>query len=293
MTVLSSHPVPIPANNNDSESLPDYAGEMDAFHRAFERELKILVESLPIRPGMRILDVGCGDGFYLKLLAEHPARPAAVVGVDSNAEYLALAREKQSQGKRACPIEVLSGSLAELPVGRGEFDVVWCAQSLYSFPEPVEALRQMSKAVVPGGLVIVLENDTLHQVFLPWPMHLEIALRAAELLSFAEESRQPGKFYIGRCLPRVFAAAGLQPLGFKTQSIDRAAPLDNELLTFVQTYLERLADRVRGRLDRSLLERFARLICPKGPDWLLAQPQFTMTWLNCLAWGRRPNDGSS
>jgi hypothetical protein len=42
--------------------------------------------------------------------------------------------------------------------------------------------------------VAVLENDTLHQAFLPWPVRLELPLRAAELRSFLEGSRNAGKY---------------------------------------------------------------------------------------------------
>lgn len=201
------------------------------------------------------------------------------------------ARWRRSTGIERHHRELAVGRLSDLPTSGEQFDLVWCAQSLFSLPEPVAALRQMKELLRPGGLVFVLENDTLHQVLLPWPAPLELALRAAELAAFSDQTRRPGKFYVARRLPAVFAEAGLKPLGFQTQPIDRQAPLDGDLEMFLQSYLERLAQRVSSYLDSSLACDFAALVDPSSDACLLRQPHFTMSWLNLLAWGRRPPQG--
>jgi SAM-dependent methyltransferase len=78
-----------------------------------------------------------------------------------------------------------------LPFTDGSFDAVWCAQSPFSLREPVDAVTRMARAVKPGGLVAVLEDDTLHQVLLPWPVDVELAVRKAEWESFREEADHP------------------------------------------------------------------------------------------------------
>src|SRR5205807_1664056 len=138
----------------------------------------------------------------------------------------------------------------------------------------------------------VLENDTLHQLLLPWPDHLEIALRTAEFVALSEQSARAYKYYVGRRLPAVFAAAGLEPCGFRTQCIDRQAPLDADLERFLQSYLARLSDRVAPYLSAALAREFAELIDPSSPSYLLRQPHVTLTWLNMLACGRRPAEAS-
>jgi demethylmenaquinone methyltransferase / 2-methoxy-6-polyprenyl-1,4-benzoquinol methylase len=270
------------------DDLPDYAEEIAAFHRAFAVELRAVIGQLELAPQTRVLDVGCGDGFYAGLLAERLVAPGRVIGLDCNAAYLQQSRQEFAVRDGRGDVEFVAGTLSNLPFRPGHFDLVWCAQSLYSLPEPVGALRQMAAAVRPGGWIVVLESDTLHQLLLPWPSHLEIALRASEFAAFCDESRRPAKFYVGRCLPAVLAAAGLEPLGFKTQCIDRQAPLDRDLQRFLQAYLERLAKRVGPYLDRSLARQFARLIDPDSGDYLLRQPHFTTSCLNVLAWARRP-----
>ena len=271
-----------------AETLPAYADQMAAFHRAFAGELRAIVAGLPMSPQMRVLDVGCGDGFYMGLLAERLSDEGCVVGLDINEAFLKLAGEQPALREARCRAELVAGELSELPIEPQSCDLVWCAQSLYSLPEPVSALRQMARAVKPGGLVAVLENDTLHQVLLPWPSELELALRGAEFVALTHETRRPGKFYVGRRLPAVFAAAGLEPLSFRTQCIDRAAPLDKDLEAFLQSYLQRLAERVTPYLDEHFARDFSDRLDPAGQNCLLREPHFTMSWLNVLAVGRRP-----
>ncbi len=273
--------------------LPDYAGEMVAFHLAFGSELMALVESLPLEssspgPRLRILDVGCGDGFYTELFAERLVSPGTIVGLDANPAYLELARKRLECRRWSCNVDFVTGSLEQLPLSVGSFDFVWCAQSLFTLPEPVSALKQMAAAVRPGGLVAVLENDTLHQLLLPWPSDLELALRTAELEALSGLPGRGEKFYVARRLPAVVAAAGLEPLTFRTQAIDRQAPFDPNLKVFIKAHLDRLRERVNPYLEHSRAREFAELLDPENPASMTRQPFASLTWLNRLVCARRP-----
>jgi ubiquinone/menaquinone biosynthesis C-methylase UbiE len=276
------------SEHDAAPSLPDYAQQLTAFHVAFEAELRAAIGALPISPSMKVLDVGCGDGFYTGLLAERLVRPGRVIGLDVDPNFLAVAREQMAAKDVRCQVEFIEAKLNSLPAECLDCDLVWCAQSLYSLPEPVSALRQMAAAVRPGGVVAVLENDTLHQLLLPWPIHLEIAVRAAELKAFSEESRKPSKFYVGRRLPAVFAQAGLEPLGFQTQCIDRQAPLSRHLEGFLESYLQRMHERVHPHIEPKFADELRELSDPASHKFLPRQEWFTVSCVNVLVWGRRP-----
>jgi len=269
-------------------NLPDYAAQMEAFHSAFAAELRAAIATLPLTPQMKVLDVGCGDGFYMGLLAERLLSPGRVVGLDVDTNFLAVAQRNPALCEARCEVDFVQADLANLPDACRECDLVWCAQSLYSLPEPIAALRQMREAVKPGGIVAVLENDTLHQLLLPWPIHLEIAVRAAELLAFSQESHKPSKFYVGRKLPAVFAQAGLEPLGFQTQCIDRQAPLGRDLEEFLKSYLQRMHERVSAHIEPRFAEELRELSNPASEKYLPRQEWFTVSCVNVLVWGRRP-----
>lgn len=265
----------------------DEAEELRAFHQGFDRELRTLVNSVPVNPSATIVDVGCGDGFYARLFAERLNERGRVVGIDIDPVLLESAAGYLRRSSPPCQTRFLAGSVGQLPL-RGAADVAWCAQSLYSLPDPQQALRQLRDVLRPGGLAVVLENDTLHQLLLPWPAPLEIALRAAEMVALSEESRRPQKYYIGRQLPALLTKLGFDYVGFRMQCISRQAPLDDNLLAFLESYLSRLEARVAPILSPVDRKELAALIDRDNERWLLGRADLTLSWFNVLAWGRRP-----
>jgi SAM-dependent methyltransferase len=270
--------------------LPPYEGQLSAFHRAFARELQAIVDQLPLEPGMRVLDLACGGGFYARRIAKRLGAGGSVTGVDLNLPYLAEAHDEALRYRRGARIDLVASAFDRLPFRDRTFDLVWCAQSLYSLPDPVVALVHMARVLRPDGVVAVLENDSLHQVLLPWPIDLELPLRAAELRSFQEEDRRSSRYYVGRRLPAILAAAGLDPLQTTTHAFDRQAPLGAAERGLLQSYLEGVTVRVEAHLDPVLFHELRRLVDPASPRHLSEQPHLSMTWLNVLALGRKRPD---
>jgi SAM-dependent methyltransferase len=266
--------------------LPCYEGQLSGFHRAFARELQAIVDGLPIGSGMRVLDLACGDGFYTQRIAGRLGSEGSITGVDINLAYLAQARAAVPRRAGWAAIDFVAATVDRLPFQDRTFDLVWCAQSLYSLPDPLVAIGHMARVLRPGGLVAVLENDTLHQVLLPWPVALELPLRAAEL-RFFQESRNASRYYVGRRLPALLAAAGLDPLPMTSHAFDRQAPLGAAEQELLQSYLEQVAVRVEAQLEPTLLDELRQLVDPRSPQHLLLRPHLTMTWLSVLAFGRK------
>lgn len=269
------------------EGLPDYDNQLSAYHLAFEAELRTMVGALPLEPSMRVLDLACGDGFYTRRIVERLGPQGAITGVDLSAAYLATARREAASYSGPATIEFVEAPFDALPFPDGSFDFVWCAQSLYSLPDPVLVLAHVARVLRPGGIVAVLENDTMHQVFLPWPVALEIPLRAAELRAIATEENNPSKFYVGRHLLALFATAGFTPLQMQTIAIDRQAPFREVERELLQSYLDAVVGRVTPYLAAPLLAHLHQLVDSTSPQHILRQPYLTMTWLNVLALARR------
>jgi SAM-dependent methyltransferase len=103
-----------------------------------------LVES--VGPGDRVLDVACGTG----IVARHAAaRGATVVGVDLNAQMLAVARAADPA------IEWIEADAAALPLANAAFDVVLCQQGLQFMPDPAAAIVEMRRVLAPDGRLTV------------------------------------------------------------------------------------------------------------------------------------------
>jgi SAM-dependent methyltransferase len=276
-----------PSRESHAPGLPGYERQLSLFHRTFEGELRSIVEGLPLRTGMRVLDIACGDGFYTRRLAERLGTDGLVVGADLNLAYLSECKASASQGPGRAGTGFVGAQFDRLPFPDGTFDLVWCAQSLYSLPDAVAAVASMARVLRPGGQVAVLENDALHHVILPWPVALELPLRAAELRSFQVEGRDPGTSEVGRRLPAIFSAAGLEPLRQTTHAFDRLAPLDLPERELLQGYLEGVLQRVAPHVDPALLGELRQLVDPGSPRHLLRQADLSMTWLCVLAIGRK------
>lgn len=118
-----------------------------------------------LRPGLSILDVGCGVGAIALDLAA-TAQPARIMGVDPDAAQIALARKSARQrGVGNVNFEV--GSAYEIPVPDSSFDVVYANAVVFYLREPVRALAEMRRVLRPGGIAAVSDDDLSTIVFSP------------------------------------------------------------------------------------------------------------------------------
>ena len=165
-----------PGAGLEDDKLPPYARMLHAYHRSRENELRAIIATLPITRQSRVIDVASGDGCFSLLLAE---RAETVVGVDLSAAYIAEARRQARSSPHSGRISFQQAEVGAIAFADNSFDLVWCAQSLFSLPDPLETLREMQRICKTGGYVAVLENDSLHHIIMPWPVELELALKQA------------------------------------------------------------------------------------------------------------------
>jgi SAM-dependent methyltransferase len=232
------------------------------------------------------LDIACGDGAYADWLSRRFGIP--VVGLDTNFSFLRLARRRPIRRQESLQVLSLAGNALMLPFADESFDAVWCAQSLYSLPDPTTVLKEMRRVTRPGGTAAVLENDTLHEVILPWPPDLELAIRQAEWASFCGERSDPEKLYLGRYLPEAFHSAGFSSCSLKTHAVSRVAPIDEDVREYLQGYLSRLRERAAPYLSAQHLECFDRLLDHGGTNSLIDRADFNFTCLNYVAAATKP-----
>src|SRR5262245_8524484 len=109
-----------------------------------------------LKPGMSVLDVGCGPGTLTTEIARR-VDPAAVVGMDANPEMIRAAEEASPPG--AIPNLIFYAGDIQESDWHEEWDVVNAARTLQWIPDAIGALRQMARAAVSGGLVVLLDVD--------------------------------------------------------------------------------------------------------------------------------------
>jgi len=111
---------------------------------------------LALRPGLDVLDVGCGTGDFLRLLAPIVS-PGTAVGVDLSETMIAEAHQRSAENVGNLSFRV--GSVLELPFPAESFDRVIATQLLLHVPDPQRALVEIKRVLTPSGVVSITEID--------------------------------------------------------------------------------------------------------------------------------------
>lgn len=118
-----------------------------------------------LRPGLSVLDVGCGPGTITAGLAARVA-PGAVTAVDQADDVLAVARFEIEQ-HRLTNVAFATADVHRLDFPDDTFDVVHAHQVLQHLTDPVAALREMRRVCVPGGIVAARDADYSGFIWFP------------------------------------------------------------------------------------------------------------------------------
>jgi ubiquinone/menaquinone biosynthesis C-methylase UbiE len=221
-----------------------------------------------LRPGMRLLDVGCGAGGITLSLAERVA-PGEVVGVEIAPSEVAVARAAAAERglPNAC---FVVGSAYALPVPDGSFDAALACNTLEHLAEPLRALREMRRVLKPGGVVGVRDPDWSTTVYSPPDAIAEEALR----LILQVRAHNGSSIAYSRHVRSLLLEAGFA----------RA-----EALAIAEHW--GTSEAVRGRIR---VESSGWLLAPRIADVVLAQGWADRARLEALAegaraWAERPD----
>ncbi|QLK24882.1 class I SAM-dependent methyltransferase [Natrinema zhouii] len=113
-------------------------------------------DRMTLTPGMRVLDVGCGEGRHVHAAALENV--AEVVGLDLETASLAAAQEDYEEyiaELSDVPVTFLSGDALRLPFEDGAFDVVYCTEVLEHIPDYESAIDELRRVCAPGGTLAV------------------------------------------------------------------------------------------------------------------------------------------
>ena len=122
----------------------------DAYARFMGRYYEPLAvqfaELAGVRPGQRVLDVGCGPGALTAQLVDRLGADA-VAAIDPSAPFVAAVRA------RFPAVDVRTGVAEHLPFPDDSFDVVLAQLVVHFMADPVSGLAEMARVIIPGGLV--------------------------------------------------------------------------------------------------------------------------------------------
>ncbi len=142
----------------------------------------------------RVLEVGMGTGRNLPFYDRQ--RVSFVVGVDPAMQMHRLAQRRSRQAGIA--VELMGLSAEHLPATDASFDTVVCTYTLCSIPDPLQALHEMRRVLVPGGRLLFCEHGRApDETVRRWQDRLQPLWGALA-----------GGCHLGRDVPALLEAAG-------------------------------------------------------------------------------------
>ncbi len=116
-------------------------------------DVEVLAEY--IKPGDKVLDLGCGNGRLYQILAK---KQVLYTGLDQSAELIRLAKEKVPE------VEFVVGEMTELSFGAESFDAIFSIAAFNHIPGAelqLKSLQEMKRVLKPGGLIIMTNWNLL------------------------------------------------------------------------------------------------------------------------------------
>jgi len=224
---------------------------------------RILLEGADMKPGQRVLDVGCGPGFFALGLADIVGPEGQVDGVDINARFVADATRRAD--RRNVRFHHLTDH--RLPFADATFDRVILKNVLEYVPDLAATLSEVFRVMRPGGRAHVIDSDWGFLLVEPWGKERTEAFFDAAAPAFNER-------YIGRKAAGALRGAGFASAGVKIHAFADQAGNGLGVLTNMVGYI-RTFDTMPAEVAEGMLEE-ARAAVPEG-RFLFCLPQFLVT----------------
>lgn len=155
-----------------------------------------------LRPGMKLLDCGCGPGTIALGLAK-AIFPGMLTGIDREVSQIQIATESAfTQG--VSNAEFLQANIYALPFADNSFDAIFSHALFEHLQEPTQALREMWRVLKPGGVVGVRSPDWGGFLIAPSTPELEKAFSYYKWL----QQQNSGNPNVGRELRALLRQSG-------------------------------------------------------------------------------------
>lgn len=150
------------AEPHESRVYSDLAVVYDSvFGRAFVDHEREVIETLNLRPGQQVLEVGIGTGISLEAYPPY----VHVVGIDPSSDMLAQAQKKVRENGWA-HVELRQGDALNLDFSDNSFDDVTSFHVISVVPDPVRMMQEMVRVCKPGGRIVLINHFASENPFL-------------------------------------------------------------------------------------------------------------------------------
>jgi SAM-dependent methyltransferase len=248
----------------------DYAGKLRQFNAFAQPELRRAIASLDLRPGMRVLDAGCGTGEVLDWLADAIGDTGLVVGIELAAAHAACARA----AARPAAL-IVQPDLLQAPLRAAGFDLVWSVNTINHLRDPLAGVNILAGLLRPGGRIALGQSSLLPDMVFAWDARLERLTTEAVRQYYRERyGLSETDLTAIRSLLGLLRAAGLANVSVRTWPLERVTPLDAASTAYLRDVIFRdtWGERLRPYLSGPDYQQLSRLCDPHSPEYALLRP---------------------
>lgn len=156
-----------------------------------------LLETVGLKPGLRCLEIGCGNGSISQWMSRKVGPAGHVVATDIDLQYIKRLRRSN--------LEIRQLNILKEKPEAGKYDLITARAVLHHIATPEKAIRNMVQALKPGGILLSIEPDFLAAIAATPPR-----LRAFWQAWLRWSQSVDVNYFIGRKMPDLLTAAGLQ-----------------------------------------------------------------------------------
>jgi SAM-dependent methyltransferase len=240
----------------------------------WDRTTRRALDQVSRRLDANALDVGCGTGDVMRLIAERISRSGCVTGIDVDPRVEALL--PKLRGERPDAYRFIAADVTKVDsIPGAPFDLVFARLLLFHMADPVAVLKRLWSWVRPGGALLVMDYDITGARSCPQHPAIERGLR---LIGDAFRRAQRD-IEIGTRLPELFVEAGIgTPDGCEVSSvIIPGAPSTTMLCDVIASLRPSILNALLS--DAVALDRLEReLVQGKFDDHFMRWPDMVTTW---------------
>ncbi|MFP4654415.1 MAG: class I SAM-dependent methyltransferase [Methanohalobium sp.] len=111
-----------------------------------------------------VLDVGCGGGRAVQILAEL-CPEGKVYGIDYSEEMVSMARDLNKEFINDNRIEIVYGTVSSIPYPENTFDLVTAFETYYFWPDLIGDLKEIHRVLKPDGTLLIVNEVYKHEDF--------------------------------------------------------------------------------------------------------------------------------
>jgi SAM-dependent methyltransferase len=262
----------------------DYSHKLRLFNEFAEPELRQAIASLGLKPGMAVLDAGCGTGAALQWLWDEVGPSGKVIGIDLATAHVSTARERAPPG-----VHIFQANVLKAPFPPMSFDLIWCVNTINHLREPVYGVQTLATLLRPGGRLVLGQSSLVPDMYFAWDSRLERLTNEAVRQYYRDRyGLSEIDLTAVRSIVGVLRQAQLRHVTARTFMIERVSPLGSadEAYLCEAIFRDTWGERLRSYLPEEDFAALARLTDTHHPQFALRRPDFHFLQSFTLAIGQ-------